>query len=77
VPKRTPEDVSERQILGGEPPSPINPPKGCPFTPRCPKVLPSCSDALPLLEQQNAPGHLVRCPVVRGGTVPDQVAGKK
>jgi oligopeptide/dipeptide ABC transporter ATP-binding protein len=65
VPKRTPDDKQERQILSGEPPSPINPPAGCPFTPRCPLVLPSCSNALPELEAQGAPGHLVRCPVVR------------
>jgi oligopeptide transport system ATP-binding protein len=65
VPKRSPDDTRERQVLTGEPPSPINPPPGCPFTPRCPLVKPECSRALPELEKQGAPSHQVRCPVVR------------
>jgi oligopeptide/dipeptide ABC transporter ATP-binding protein len=65
VPKRTPEDVKQRQILGGEPPSPINPPPGCPFAPRCPMAKPECSAALPQLEQMGAPNHWVRCPLVK------------
>jgi oligopeptide transport system ATP-binding protein len=67
VPKRSPDDTRERQILSGEPPSPINPPPGCPFTPRCPLVKPECSAGLPELEAQGASGHVVRCPVVRSG----------
>ena len=65
VPKRTPDEAKNRQILGGEPPSPINPPPGCPFAPRCPLVQPSCNDALPQLEAMGAPGHWVRCPLVK------------
>ena len=65
VPKRTPDDTKDRQILTGEPPSPINPPPGCPFEPRCPLAQPSCREKLPELEQMGAPGHLVRCPLVR------------
>jgi oligopeptide/dipeptide ABC transporter ATP-binding protein len=65
VPKRTPEENKQRQILGGEPPSPINPPPGCPFAPRCPIAQPSCNDALPQLEQMGAANHWVRCPLVR------------
>jgi len=66
VPKRTPEDTKNRQILTGEPPSPIDPPPGCPFNPRCPRVVPECRVNFPLLEEQKEAGHLVRCPVVRG-----------
>ncbi|HYF48396.1 MAG TPA: ABC transporter ATP-binding protein [Planctomycetota bacterium] len=77
VPKRTPDDTKERQLLTGEPPSPINPPAGCPFTPRCPLVKPDCSAALPVLEQQDNPGHEVRCPVVRGGRVSETAAVSK
>lgn len=69
VPKRTPDDMRERSKLEGEPPSPIDPPPGCPFAPRCPLVQPSCREALPALEAQGAPGHLVRCPVVRDMTL--------
>lgn len=65
VPKRSPDDVKERQILGGEPPSPIAPPPGCPFAPRCPIAQPECSKKLPDLEQMGAPSHFVRCPLVR------------
>ena len=66
VPKRTPDENRERHRLEGEPPSPINPPPGCPFVPRCPLAQKSCSEALPEFEQQGASGHLVRCPIVRG-----------
>lgn len=65
VPKRSPDDTKERQILGGEPPSPISPPPGCPFAPRCPIVKPECSLKLPELEQMGAPSHFVRCPFVK------------
>ena len=65
VPKRSPEEKKERQVLGGEPPSPINPPPGCPFAPRCPLAKPECSQQLPELEPMGAPGHWVRCPYVK------------
>jgi oligopeptide transport system ATP-binding protein len=66
VPKRRPDDTRERQILGGEPPSPINPPPGCPFAPRCPLAKPECRLGLPELQEMGAPGHRVRCPMVTG-----------
>jgi oligopeptide transport system ATP-binding protein len=65
VPKRTPNDAKQRQILGGEPPSPINPPPGCPFEPRCPLRVPACKEKLPELEPMGAPRHDVRCPLVK------------
>ncbi|HYG74134.1 MAG TPA: ABC transporter ATP-binding protein [Planctomycetota bacterium] len=64
VPKRTPEDAKNRKVLTGEPPSPINPPPGCPFEPRCPLARPDCRAALPPQEPIGAPGHIVRCPPV-------------
>ncbi|MEM4717203.1 MAG: ABC transporter ATP-binding protein [Desulfurococcaceae archaeon] len=36
-----------RNIIKGEPPSPINPPRGCRFHPRCPHVLDICSNQEP------------------------------
>jgi oligopeptide/dipeptide ABC transporter ATP-binding protein len=64
VPKRTPEQTRQRQPLGGEPPSPINPPPGCPFEPRCPLAQASCRERLPDLLPLGGPEHFVRCPIV-------------
>ncbi|MEM5500466.1 dipeptide ABC transporter ATP-binding protein [Ahrensia kielensis] len=38
-----------REVLKGELPSPINPPTGCAFHPRCPKVFDPCAGKTPLL----------------------------
>ncbi len=46
--------------LAGEPPSPLDPPAGCRFHPRCPEVLPRCRE-LPPPRIETATGHLVRC----------------
>ena len=50
----------ERIILEGDVPSPINPPKGCHFYPRCPKASVNCRKVVPdMIEiEQN---HFVRC----------------
>lgn len=46
----------------GEPPSPVNPPSGCPFHPRCPKAMGRCSKEFPVLKPVNGdPQHLVSC----------------
>jgi ABC-type oligopeptide transport system ATPase subunit len=47
-------------LLPGEVPSPINPPSGCRFHPRCPFAMPQCSEIEPK-EQSMAPGHMVAC----------------
>ena len=46
--------------LRGEVPSPINPPSGCRFHPRCPLAQAICHEEEPLLRQV-APGHLAAC----------------
>ena len=38
-----------RAELKGEVPSPIDPPPGCYFSPRCPRVIPRCREAAPML----------------------------
>jgi oligopeptide transport system ATP-binding protein len=48
----------------GEVPSPINPPAGCVFHPRCPIAVESCSRVRPELREVR-PGHWVACSEVR------------
>jgi oligopeptide/dipeptide ABC transporter ATP-binding protein len=55
-----PDIVREEILLPGEVPSPINPPSGCHFHPRCPMAMPVCSEIEPK-EQDMAPGHMVAC----------------
>jgi oligopeptide/dipeptide ABC transporter ATP-binding protein len=47
-------------IIGGDVPSPTDPPSGCRFHPRCPKAFERCSLERPALREQQ-PGHLVAC----------------
>lgn len=59
---RKPED--ERQIMGGDIPNALNPPKGCYFHPRCPFATEACCRDTPegapqLIEVK--PGHFVSC----------------
>ncbi len=46
--------------LGGEVPSPSNPPPGCHFAPRCRKAVPACAEASPPLDELG-PRHRVAC----------------
>jgi oligopeptide transport system ATP-binding protein len=48
------------QPLAGEVPSPINPPSGCVFHPRCPIAVENCRNAPPELRELR-PGHWVAC----------------
>jgi oligopeptide/dipeptide ABC transporter ATP-binding protein len=50
----------EEIILPGEVPSPINPPTGCRFHPRCPMAMPQCAEIEPQ-EKEIAPNHMVAC----------------
>ncbi len=53
----------ERIILAGDVPSPINPPAGCRFHPRCPKAAGRCVAELPVLQPRlgDADDHLAAC----------------
>jgi peptide/nickel transport system ATP-binding protein len=55
-----PDVEREEIILPGEVPSPINPPLGCRFHPRCPFVMPQCSEREPELRELAA-DHWVAC----------------
>ena len=54
-----------REIIHGEVTSPINPPAGCRFAPRCPHASPECSAPQALAE--HTPGHFVSC--VKAATI--------
>ena len=55
-----PDMVREEIVLTGEVPSPINPPSGCRFHPRCPFAMDKCAVEIPV-EKEVAPGHRVSC----------------
>jgi len=59
-----PDETREEIILTGEVPSPVNPPGGCRFHPRCPHVFGRCSVEVPLL--RGAHGREVACHLYDG-----------
>ena len=59
-----PDETREEIILTGEVPSPVNPPAGCRFHPRCPHVFDRCSAEVPLL--RGAHGREVACHLYDG-----------
>ncbi|MFL9925620.1 ATP-binding cassette domain-containing protein [Herbaspirillum lusitanum] len=52
--------VVEHRPIQGELPSPLKPPSGCTFHPRCPHAMPRCSQERPALTSI-APGHWSAC----------------
>jgi oligopeptide/dipeptide ABC transporter ATP-binding protein len=65
VPTPDPVAADRRKRVGvtGEVPSPIRPPSGCPFHPRCPRAQAKCSVERPELELRPADptSHAVAC----------------
>ena len=87
VPSMDPTRKRTRILLEGDVPSPINPPAGCRFHPRCPLAMDVCRTIVP--KELDFAGHKVRCHAVEkelaGGTsdpvalsqiVHDQIAAK-
>jgi oligopeptide transport system ATP-binding protein len=60
VPDPVVEATRERIVLGGEVPSPSNPPPGCVFHPRCPIAIDECHGGVPELREMR-PDHWVAC----------------
>lgn len=60
IPIPNPKIRRERIILKGDVPSPLNPPRGCRFHPRCPWAKEICSQEEPTLREV-APGHSAAC----------------
>jgi oligopeptide transport system ATP-binding protein len=63
VPDPDMEKARAHRIVKGEVPSPMNPPKGCVFHPRCPLAIDSCAKNVPELRELR-PGHWVACSVI-------------
>jgi oligopeptide/dipeptide ABC transporter ATP-binding protein len=56
------DQVSDRLTpIAGSPPSVVNMPPGCPFTPRCPLAVAKCEAIEPGLEPTTSPDHLAAC----------------
>ena len=62
VPVPDPRQRNERMVLGGDVPSPVRPPSGCAFHPRCPHAEDVCRTVPPPLETGRG-GHAVACHV--------------
>lgn len=60
IPIPDPKPRSERIILTGDVPSPLNPPPGCHFNPRCPIASEECTKITPELREITG-GHYARC----------------
>jgi oligopeptide/dipeptide ABC transporter ATP-binding protein len=60
VPDPVVERTRPRTIITGELPSPLNPPVGCVFHPRCPRATEECKQAVPA-SRELAPGHWAAC----------------
>lgn len=64
IPVADPHLKRERVILKGDVPSPLNPPKGCRFHPRCPIAVEQCSHEEPVFREVGA-DHWVACWMVK------------
>jgi peptide/nickel transport system ATP-binding protein len=60
IPDPVIERTRPRRIITGELPSPLNPPAGCVFHPRCPLATADCKKAVPATRELR-PGHMVAC----------------
>ena len=60
IPDPAVEAKRAHEVVKGEVPSPINPPSGCVFHPRCPLAVDGCSQAIPEFREIK-PGHWVAC----------------
>jgi oligopeptide/dipeptide ABC transporter ATP-binding protein len=60
-PRETPGPRSSCRTAPSEPPSPVDPPSGCPFHPRCASARPVCAQEMPALVSDPESGRSVAC----------------
>jgi oligopeptide/dipeptide ABC transporter ATP-binding protein len=60
IPIADPTHDKDRIILEGDVPSPVDPPSGCRFHPRCPKAMDICSEKEPVFKEYED-GHFASC----------------
>lgn len=56
----------KRLPLQGDVPSPVNPPSGCPFHPRCNQCMQICKEKVPTLKKMEGSNHFVSCHLYQG-----------
>jgi oligopeptide transport system ATP-binding protein len=61
IPDPRRENARQRILLPGDPPSPLNPPSGCPFHPRCLYAVDRCQEIVPPLEASLRPDQQAAC----------------
>ena len=61
IPSLDGDEDSELTPIPGTPPSLVNPPDGCPFTPRCSYAISACETVEPELTTTDRPSHLSAC----------------
>ncbi|HJU16385.1 MAG TPA: dipeptide ABC transporter ATP-binding protein [Stellaceae bacterium] len=62
-----PDERRDEFVLSGEVPSPLNPPSGCRFHPRCPEAMPGCAQQVP--ELSPVADRLISCHLFDGGAM--------
>lgn len=72
IPVADPRRKRERIVLKGEVPSPVNPPSGCRFHPRCPLAQEICKREVPVFEEKRV-DHWVACHLVERMGAPTPV----
>ena len=70
-PSTDPTRRSRRMAVRGELPSPLDPPSGCPFHPRCPHANQRCRDEVPAFQPLPGTRHRHACHAVEEGRLPD------